>query len=250
MTWHGWGLTDIGRVRKINQDAFQLHPDHSMWIVADGMGGHAGGEVASQLAIETIGSYVQQHQTTNHTSHTDNREVILRGALDAANRAVRNHAREHTQYSGMGTTAVILSISSKSTSQATIAHIGDSRAYLIQEHGISQLMRDHTLVEERIELGLLTREEAATHPLRNVLTRGLGIESEVEASIQSHTIQITDKILLCSDGLTKMMNDDEIFNVIRQYNHSLKEACQQLVDTANQLGGEDNVTVVLVGAET
>mgnify|MGYP000182743553 CR=1 FL=1 len=250
MTWHGWGITDRGLVRKINQDAFRLYPELNLWVVADGMGGHAGGEVASQLAIDTIGRYVNQHHTQISSFKSEDRETVLRGALEATNRAIRNHAREQTEYSRMGTTAVILYISDEATAQATIAHVGDSRAYLIQEHGMTQLMRDHTLVEERIELGLLTREEAPTHPLRNVLTRGLGIESTVEPSVCTHSLKPSDIILLCSDGLTKMMNDEGIFNVIRQHNHSLKEASQQLVDTANRLGGEDNVTVVLVGAET
>ncbi len=250
MRWQGWGVTDIGRIRKINQDAFRLHPDLNMWVVADGMGGHAGGEVASQLAIDTIGRYVDQHHTQSGPPHIEDRETILWGALEAANRAIRNQAREQTEYSGMGTTAVIVYISEDATSQAIIAHVGDSRAYLIQNDAMTLLMRDHTLVEERIELGLLTRAEASTHPLRNVLTRGLGIESTVKPSVSTHSLQPSDTILLCSDGLTKMMNDEEIFNVFRQHNHSLKEASQQLVDMANRLGGEDNVTVVVVGTET
>ena len=250
MTWQGWGQTDIGKVRKINQDAFQLHPTLNMWVVADGMGGHVGGEIASRLAIETIGPFVEQHQTKNSSLIIEDREKTLREALEAANQTIRAHARKHPQYSGMGTTAVVLQISEGPPSHATIAHVGDSRAYLIQDQDMSLITRDHSVVEERIDLGIITREEALTHPLRHVLTKGLGIEAGVEPSVQTRTIQTTDRILLCSDGLTKMMTDEEFFKVIRQHSHSLKEAGQQLIDTANRLGGDDNITVVLVGTES
>ncbi|WP_447968093.1 Stp1/IreP family PP2C-type Ser/Thr phosphatase [Nitrospira sp. M1] len=249
MKWQGWGQTDIGRVRKINQDTFAIHQSLGLWIVADGMGGHAGGEVASQLVIDTIGPYVEQHQTKK-TLSKEERETILRNALEATNHAIRTHAKKNPEFSSMGTTAVVLQITEGSPDEATIAHVGDSRAYLLQDQAMTLLTRDHSLVEDRIDLGIITREEALTHPLRNVLTQGLGIESTVEPSVQTLSLQPTDKILLCSDGLTKMMTDDEFFTVIRQHSHSLKDACQQLVDTANKLGGNDNITVVLVGSET
>jgi len=248
MKWQGWGQTDIGQVRKINQDTFAVHPTLNMWIVADGMGGHAGGEVASQLVIDTIAPYVEQQPTTK-PFRMEAREQILRDALTTTNQVIRTHAREHPEFSGMGTTAVLLQITEEPPWQATIAHVGDSRAYLIQEDGLTLLTRDHSLVEDRIDLGIITREAAHTHPLRHVLTQGLGIESTVQPSVQTLSLQPTDKILLCSDGLTKMMTDDEFFNVIRPQRHSLKDACQQLVETANRLGGDDNITVVLVGAE-
>ena len=249
MAWQGFGQTDIGRVRKMNQDAYRLHPDLQLWVVADGMGGHAGGEIASQLAIDTIGPYVEQHQQPPGSQTVKDQEEVLQASLDAANLRIRKHAQEHLQLTGMGTTAVVLCISEWPPWQATIAHVGDSRAYLIQPDRISLLTRDHSLVEDRIDLGLITREEAATHPLRNVLTRGLGIESGVESSVQTRMIQTTDQILLCSDGLTKMLSDQEIFEVIHQCLGSLKEACQNLIEKANRLGGEDNITVVLVGEE-
>ncbi|GJL54157.1 MAG: serine/threonine phosphatase [Nitrospirales bacterium] len=249
MKWQGWGQTDIGRVRKVNQDTFAIHQALGLWIVADGMGGHAGGEVASQLVIDTIGPYVEEHQTKKPQPKQE-RETLLRNALIATNQAIRTHAKNHQEFSGMGTTAVVLQISEDSPGEATIAHVGDSRAYRIQDDAMTLLTRDHSLVEDRIDLGIITREEALTHPLRNVLTQGLGIESTVEPSVQTLSLHPTDKILLCSDGLTKMMTDDEFFTVIRQHNHSLKEACQQLIEKANQLGGKDNITVVLVGAET
>ena len=250
MTWQGFGQTDIGRVRKINQDAYRLHPKLQLWVVADGMGGHAGGEIASQLAIDTIGPYVEQYQQTPGSQTVKVREEVLQASIDAANLRIRKHAQEHPKFSGMGTTVVVLHISEGPPWQATIAHVGDSRAYLIQPDTLSLLTRDHSLVEERIDLGLVTREEASTHPLRNVLTRGLGIESGVESSVQTRPIQPTDKILLCSDGLTKMMSDNEIFQVIHQSSRSLKESCQNLIEKANRLGGQDNITVVLVGTET
>ena len=249
MKWQGVGQSDIGRVRKTNQDAYRLHSDVQLWVVADGMGGHAGGEIASQLTIDTIGPYVEDHRETTSSSTAKDREEVLKASFDAANRKIRNHAQEYPEFSGMGTTAVVLQISDKPPWQATIAHVGDSRAYLIQPDTISLLTRDHSLVEEHIDLGLVTREEASTHPLRHVLTKGLGIESGVESSVQTRPIQPTDKILLCSDGLTKMMSDEEIFEVLRQSGQSLQKACQNLIEKANRLGGEDNITVVLVGVE-
>ncbi|MCA9473688.1 MAG: Stp1/IreP family PP2C-type Ser/Thr phosphatase [Nitrospirales bacterium] len=249
ITWQGWGLTDIGRVRTVNQDTFRLHPDLSVWVVADGMGGHAGGEVASRLAIETIGPYIALHQERLNTPNVESRKSLLKDSLVATNQAIRTHARQHPAFSSMGTTAVVLHISGSSSHDATIAHVGDSRAYRIQDQAIIQLTRDHSLVEERIDLGIITREEASTHPLRNVLTKGLGIESVVEPSAQTTSLLPMDKILLCSDGLTKMLTDDEILTIIRQNQHSMKEACQLLIDRANQLGGQDNITVVLVSSD-
>lgn len=249
MSWQSFGQTDQGLVRLSNQDAFGLYDDLGLWIVADGMGGHAGGEVASRLTIETIGPFLKKlfdpASPNLHSSKNDG--DLLCEAIEAANHTIHEHAYQNQELTGMGTTVVALLISNSPNSQATIAHAGDSRAYLIREETILPLTRDHSLVEERIDLGLLSPEEALTHPLRHVLTKGLGIESLALPTVQTIPIQPTDLFLLCSDGLSKMMNDDQILEIMLKNQSSLKECCHQLVEVTNQLGGQDNVTVVLIG---
>ena len=248
MMWHGEGLTDIGRVRKVNQDAFGVHDSIQLWVVADGMGGHVGGEVASRLVVETIGPYVAKctKKDSTHLIAPNDRETCLCEAIETANKAIRSHAQNQRELTGMGTTAVVLQISDHDPCQATIAHAGDSRAYLIRNQSIALLTRDHSLVEERIELGIITSEQALTHPLRHVLTKALGIEALVEPAVKTVELQSTDLLLLCTDGLTKMMTDDKILEILLRHQTSLEHICQALVTEANQLGGDDNVTVVVV----
>lgn len=253
MTWKGKGLTDIGRVRQTNQDAIGIYDHLRLWIVADGMGGHAGGEVASQLAVEALASYVgkQDSSLSKDASGSTKYPLLLQAAMEAANLAIREHARRHIELTGMGTTAVAvhISISIHSPFLATVAHAGDSRAYLLRNQTLAPLTRDHSLVEERIQLGILTEEQALTHPLRHVLTRALGIEHAVIPSVTTIPLTESDKLLLCSDGLTKMMTDQHILNTILRANHSLESTCHALIEEANNQGGQDNVTVVMVGAE-
>ena len=251
MIWHGKGLTDIGQVRQLNQDAFGLFDQLNFWLVADGMGGHAGGEIASRITVETVGDYVQKHLTTQsieNKSHGEN-SGILKKALELSNQAIRDYAREHLEYMGMGTTVVAVHISRDPSPIATIAHAGDSRAYLMSHQSLSLLTRDHSMVEERIDLGIITPEQALTHPLRHVLTRALGIERYVETSITEVKMTSSDRLLLCTDGLTKMMTDKEIAETIFHKTMGLEETCETLIKEANQRGGNDNVTVVVVGAE-
>ena len=250
MKWQGKGLTDIGKVRQINQDAFGLFDSLNVWIVADGMGGHAGGEIASRITVETVGNYVQQQLTTpsiENNSH-GNYSEMLKKALELSNQAIRDYAREHLEYAGMGTTGLALHISGGPSTIATIAHAGDSRAYLLSNQSLSLLTRDHSLVEERIDLGIITPEEALTHPLRHVLTRALGIERYLEPSITEVKMTSSDRLLLCTDGLTKMLTDKEIAETIFHKPMALEETCETLIQEANQRGGNDNVTVVMVGA--
>ena len=251
MRWHGKGFTDIGQVRQINQDAFGLFNPLNFWVVADGMGGHAGGEIASRITIETVGDYMQKQLTTQSIESNFHGEYsgLLKKALELSNQAIRDYAREHLEYMGMGTTVVALHISRDPSPIATIAHAGDSRAYLMSNQSLSLLTRDHSMVEERIDLGIITPEQALTHPLRHVLTRALGIEKYVETSITEMKIASSDRLLLCTDGLTKMMTDKEIAETIFKNTMSLDETCEALIKEANQRGGNDNVTVVVVGAE-
>ena len=235
----------------MNQDAFGLYNHFQFWVVADGMGGHAGGEVASRIAVETTSAFIEKHLTTqlNKSIPLDHYGSILCEALKSGNQAIRVHARQHPEYTGMGTTALILHISDDANNRGTIVHAGDSRAYLIQDQSCRLLTRDHSMVEDEIELGIITPEQALTHPLRHMLTQALGIEHDISPSVTIVDLNPRDRLLLCTDGLTKMMTDKEITDTIANKTLSLEETCDALIKEANQLGGKDNVTVVMIGVE-
>jgi PPM family protein phosphatase len=249
--WTGIGLTDIGLVRKLNQDAFSLNDLLQLWMLADGMGGHAGGEVASQIAVETIPHFFETELSKETSSYLqpDKLESLLGQALECANQRIREEAAEDERLKGMGTTIIVAAITrSPSGYQATVAHAGDSRAYLYREGTLSLWTTDHTLMEERLALNLITPEQVRTHPLRHVLTKALGIDPETRPTIRTYPLNPSDLILLCSDGLTKMLTDQEIQMIIQQEAPQAEAICRTLVTTANRLGGEDNTTVVIIGS--
>ncbi|MDH3504598.1 MAG: Stp1/IreP family PP2C-type Ser/Thr phosphatase [Nitrospirota bacterium] len=248
--WIGVGLTDIGLVRKLNQDAFSLDNTLQLWVLADGMGGHAGGEVASQIAVETIPHVIRTQLSTETSPYVqpDQLESLLCQALESANQTIRKEAAEDERLKGMGTTIVVVAITRSPTAyQASVAHAGDSRAYLFRQGTLSLWTKDHTLMEERLALNLITPEEVRTHPLRHVLTKALGIEPQAQPTIHTYPIDPSDLILLCSDGLTKMLTDQEIQTIVGQEAPHPEAICRKLVATANRLGGEDNTTVMLIG---
>ncbi|MDX1411597.1 MAG: Stp1/IreP family PP2C-type Ser/Thr phosphatase [Nitrospirales bacterium] len=251
MTWKGKGLTHIGKVRQLNQDAFGIYDHLRLWLIADGMGGHPGGEIASQLAIENMAAYFEKHQPPLDATQTEskNSPVILEKTLEAANRAIRDYARQHVEFTDMGTTAVAVHLDDSSPTVATIAHAGDSRAYLIRDQTLTPLTRDHSLVEEQVELGIITPEQALTHPLRHIITRALGIDHNVVPSVTMIDLTEKDQLLLCTDGLTKMMTDQQILDRILGANTTLDRVCHSLIQEALNRGGEDNVTVVILGVE-
>jgi serine/threonine protein phosphatase PrpC len=251
MTWKGRGHTHIGKVRQLNQDAFGIYDKLRLWLIADGMGGHPGGEVASQLAIQEMGAYFEKQNPLSLKNLNESRtpEVLLRQTLEAANQAIRDYARQHIELTDMGTTAVAVHINIRPPSIATVAHTGDSRAYLVRGKSIRLLTRDHSLVEEHLELGIITPEQALTHPLRHIITRALGIDQIVVPSVTAVEVTEQDRILLCTDGLTKMLNDQQILDTILSDNATPDKVCQVLIEEANNRGGEDNVTVVMVGVE-
>ncbi len=251
MNWKGKGLTHIGKVRQLNQDAFGMYKHLRLWLIADGMGGHPGGEIASQLAIDNMAAYFETHQPPlDGTSKEPERSsVILGETLESANLAIREYARQHIEFTDMGTTAVAVHLDGRSPTVATIAHAGDSRAYLIRDQTLTPLTRDHSLVEERVELGIITPEQALTHPLRHIITRALGIDHHVVPSVTTIDLTEKDQLLLCTDGLTKMMTDQQILNTILGANTNLDRICHSLIEEALNRGGEDNVTVVILGIE-
>jgi len=250
--WRGIGRTDIGRVRQLNQDAFSLHDDLQLWVLADGMGGHAGGEVASQIAVETIPQEFQR-QLNSDTSSSPSAatvETFLVQAIETANQRIREQANQHAEIKGMGTTLVAVVITQTNhISQAIIAHSGDSRAYIFRNECLSLWTKDHTLMEERLALHLITPEQVRTHPQRHVLTKALGVDPQALPTVNTYSLEPTDLLLLCSDGLTKMMEDPEIQTLMTREAPDSVRIKNTLVETANRLGGEDNTTVVVIGLD-
>jgi len=234
------GRTDRGRVRPHNEDSLLVAPERSVAAVADGMGGHAAGEVASRLAIEALS------ETLAEPPHAaDDVPRLLRQAVDAANRRIAETIRAHPEYHGMGTTFVAAVWVDE---RLFIAHVGDSRAYLLRGGAIRQLTSDHSFVNELVRLGMLSREEAARDPRRNVVTRALGSGPVVVPDVIEERFQPGDTLLLCSDGLSNMVGDERILRTVHEAGGDLDRACEALISAANAAGGEDNVTVVLARA--
>lgn len=250
MIWQGAGLSDVGLVRLSNQDAFAVLNPGGLWVIADGMGGHAGGDVASRIAAETsvrfLESDIRERAATAGPSPAQI-EASLREAVRRSNRAIRLEAGRKPGLAGMGTTIVILLIVSGATPCAAIAHVGDSRAYLLRGKSLSPLTRDHSAVEEYVRQGLITREQAVLHPHRHILSRALGIEATVEPDVSFHPLEPDDFLLLCTDGLSKMLDDRQIAATILRAGPSPEAMCGALVEEANAGGGEDNTTVIVVG---
>jgi protein phosphatase len=227
-------ISDTGRQRSNNQDSFGEGRARSgaRWImVADGMGGHAGGATASRVAVETVSSVVE--------SSSDAPDVVLRAALEAANRVVHDESQRNEQLAGMGTTGVAALFSAEGL--AFVANVGDSRAYRMRDGTLEQITLDHSLVAELHRRGMITEEEALVHPRRNEVLRSLGVEPDVVVDVHRVDLQPGDLFLLCSDGLSGVVRDAEIAEVMHR--EPPAQAVRTLVDFANSRGGPDNVTV-------
>lgn len=229
--------TDIGKLREINEDTFLV--EDKIFAVADGMGGHRAGEVASSMAIDILKKRAGEFEEGDTPQRI---QKMLKEALDEVNDAIVKRGETQGDYLGMGTTLTAFHISER---RIFLVHIGDSRAYLIRKEKITQLTQDHTLVADMVGKGEISEEEARIHPLKNILVRALGTDVKAEADLLSEEVQPGDRILLCSDGLSSMLRDEEILSIVNE-SESLENACQRLIDTANTNGGEDNITVVLV----
>jgi PPM family protein phosphatase len=246
-------LSDVGRKRKGNEDALFLNDHHKLYVVADGMGGHAAGEVASRVAVDAIAEFVEltggNQEITwpfgldDSISYEGNR---LKTAVRHANSRVLEATRESAEYEGMATTVAAVLVDGD---VANLAHVGDSRIYVWSAGEITLLTRDHSWVNEQIENGAISPEQARSHPLRNVVTRALGGRADLVVDIQSRRMAEGDMLLLCSDGLTTMVPDDEIARVLGESGGDVADAVQSLVGLANERGGEDNITVVLLKFE-
>jgi protein phosphatase len=246
-------VTDVGRKRKGNEDSLFVNADQNLFVVADGMGGHAAGEVASKIAVDAINEFVVltagDEEITwpfgldENMSYDGNR---LKTAVRFANRKVLEATKERAEYEGMATTVAGVLVDGDS---ANLAHVGDSRVYLMRGNELTQLTSDHSWVNEQIQSGVISADQARSHPLRNVVTRALGGKADLQVDMQVHDIEPQDILLLCSDGLTTMIPDDEIARLMNQTHGDIEEAAQSLVDAANARGGEDNITVVLLKFE-
>lgn len=242
------GQTDVGVVRKGNEDAFSLAPDKGLLVVADGMGGHSSGEVASRMAVDAISNYFSDAAPGGKapligTYDGDFTEMTnqLGSAVRLANIAVYEAARGNAQWRGMGTTVVCALLHNRKLS---IAHVGDSRLYLIRAGGIEQLTDDHSVVAEQVKRELISREEADKSEIKNILTRAVGNEAEVEVDLNELNLRGDDILVLCTDGLTNMVRDEEILSVALA-GRDPAVASRRLVELANQEGGRDNITVVV-----
>ncbi len=225
--------SDIGRMRQRNEDAYLVKD--GLFVVADGMGGHRGGDVASTLAVQTIESGASAKVTLQE----------LVGEIQKANRAVLERGEADRDLRGMGTTitAVIAE-----DAKVHVAHVGDSRAYLLREGSLQQLTEDHTLVQRMVREGRLTEDEAAHHPQRSVLTRALGVDEDIPVDELSLDVHAGDRLLVCSDGLTSMVDRERIQKILED-ERDPQAACDRLIDAANKAGGDDNITVIVLDFE-
>ena len=234
-----YAATDVGRIREVNQDYIfcSMEPVGklpNLFLVADGMGGHKAGDLASRYTVETLIKSIEN-------SGSDNPITIINDAIVEANRKLLEKAAESEQYSGMGTTLVVCTIIGESM---YVANVGDSRLYLY-DGKLSQITRDHSLVEEMVALGKLNRDEARTHKRKNVITRAIGGGKEVMADFFEAELTAGNRIIMCSDGLSNMVDDGEIEQIL-SLNLPIEDKAKRLIDMANESGGADNIAVVIV----
>ena len=246
-------ISDVGRKRKGNEDSLFLNPEQKLFVVADGMGGHAAGEVASKVAVDAINEFVcltsGDEEITwpfgldESISYDGNR---LKTAIRHANRKVLEATREKTEYEGMATTVAAVLVDGD---VANLGHVGDSRIYLFSDGVFTQLTSDHSWVNEQIQSGVISPDQARSHPLRNVVTRALGGKADLAVDMQTRRMKAGDLLLLCSDGLTAMVPDEDIARILGEAKRDVEKAAKDLVAEANAHGGEDNITVVLLKFE-
>ena len=234
--------TDIGKARDVNQDCYYVPPENEelkLYILADGMGGYKGGEVASSLAVEAVKRYIHD----NFCKTEREKEAILKLVGDSvqyANMVVYEKSKEQKELEGMGTTLEVCLIYNN---KAYIGHIGDSRIYRIRKGVMRKLTKDHSYVQQLVEDGKITREEANIHPKKNMLTKALGCTVYVEPDLRVRNFELGDIFVMCSDGLSNMVDEEKIFDIVTL---GPQKAVDELIDEANKAGGYDNITVVII----
>ncbi|MBI5067222.1 MAG: Stp1/IreP family PP2C-type Ser/Thr phosphatase [Deltaproteobacteria bacterium] len=241
------GISDVGRKREHNEDSLLIDDALGLYIVADGMGGHQGGGTASRLAVETIRESLRAAKANGasvpHQGPLEENPLreVLRSAVERACRSIFQAAQTDPGLQGMGTTVTALALDDQA---AFVAHVGDSRCYLIRGEEIFQVSEDHSLVNEQLKAGAITPEEARTSRFRNIITRSVGFEEQVAVDLLGLEVKPGDRMLVCCDGLSNLVEDGEILQVVRE--GPLEAVPQKLVDLANDRGGDDNITVIVL----
>ena len=246
------GVTDLGRVRTNNEDCYKIVEPLNLFVLSDGMGGEAHGEIASAMAVETVVKHCLDIEANPAAKvvgpvqpNWNARTKRLSTAIHLANKNIFKSAEENPDQHGMGATLTAVWIDG---AKLSIAHVGDSRAYLLRGGSLLQLTRDHSLVAEQVRRGILTSAEAEESDMQSVLLRALGAQAEIEVDVEEHTLFPRDMLLLCSDGLTRMVTEPEIAGTL-QAETDPERAAEKLVALANERGGPDNITVVIVRTE-
>jgi protein phosphatase len=233
------GRTDVGIIRSGNEDSYLMVPDRGIFVVADGMGGHAAGEVASEMAVTHIASELGSLRGLGDEEVAER----MRQAIRSANGAIFQRTLTEHDKRGMGTTVTSLVLYS---SRFLIGQVGDSRAYLLRDGKLTQVTKDHSYVQEQVDAGYLTPEQARTHPYSNVITRCVGANSDVQPDVYVGSVRPKDLFLLASDGLTGMLEDPELHDILRRDEQMPQDQVDQLINEANRHGGLDNITAILV----
>jgi protein phosphatase len=241
-------VSDVGCIRPHNEDSTATNEALGILVLADGMGGYKAGEVASAIAVTGIYTDIKsglknsKHKGTDKASGLDKHSVMVRDAVNRANSSIYNTAQADEQCKGMGTT-VVTAITYKDS--ISIAHVGDSRLYRLRDNNFKQITKDHSLVQELIDRGLFSPEQAEKNAPKNLVTRALGIDAKVKIDVIEDKLASGDIYLLCSDGLTDMVKDEEIHLTLGKYSANLAQAADKLVEIANKYGGKDNISVIL-----
>lgn len=241
------GGSDIGRKRKTNQDSICVDHKHHFFAVADGMGGHNGGDIASQLSVQVMPVYFEQHATMEP-------QALMKGMIQEINRSILKKAEEQPELHGMGTTVSAIHFHGQSL---IIGNVGDSRVYMVNNHHIFQMTRDHSFVQEKLNMGIYTREEAVKDPQKNVLVRSVGFEADVNVDVFNYRICKNDIFLICSDGLHGKVSDGDILHIIQKnivdpatcIMEDVEATVKELIQQANDNGGQDNISVILAVAQ-
>jgi protein phosphatase len=242
-------MTDVGRVREHNEDDIGNDPDIGLWVLADGMGGYNAGEVASGIAVKTVIDLVTEacrrenrHEIEPETGYM-RQTISLRDAIMRANKIIHQTAKSQPQCEGMGTTLVACLFYNN---RISIAHVGDSRLYRMRDNRFEQITLDHSLLQELVDRGYYSQEEAQRSTNRNYVTRALGVELQVEVEVQEVEVRKGDYFLLCSDGLPDMVDDEDIHLTINTFSTNIETIGEQLIKLANDNGGRDNVSIIVV----
>jgi serine/threonine protein phosphatase PrpC len=241
------GATDIGRKRKTNQDSICVDHQHHFYAVADGMGGHNGGDIASQMSVAVMPTFLDQNKS-------EEPQLMMKNLIQEVNRTILAKANQTPELQGMGTTVSAIYFANQ---QLVIGNVGDSRVYMINNHNIYQMTRDHSFVQEKLNMGIYTREEAVSDPQKNVLVRSVGFEADVQVDVFNYRICKNDMFMICSDGLHGKVSDGDILHIIQKnitnpancQLSDVESAVKELIYQANDNGGQDNISVILAVAQ-